>query len=166
MLHVNVSPKQLQNGALLEQLDGLFHEVELDPNDLALEVTESAIDQNGDTAARLAQIRHRGVRLCMDDFGSGQASLAVLHRLQLDSLKIDRSLFTGGSPRGSSPELVRTIVSLARALGKPVVAEGVETAEQLHFLRELGCSAAQGYYFSPPVDSSTARSLIERRPTW
>jgi diguanylate cyclase (GGDEF)-like protein/PAS domain S-box-containing protein len=165
-LHVNVSPKQLANGALLEQLDGLFQEVELDPQNLALEVTESAIDQNGDTAARLAQIRRRGVRLCMDDFGSGHASLAALHRLQLDTLKIDRSLFMGGSPRGASPELVRTIVSLARALGKPVVAEGVETAEQFHFLRELGCSAAQGFYFSPPVDSSAACSLIERAPTW
>jgi diguanylate cyclase (GGDEF)-like protein/PAS domain S-box-containing protein len=166
MLHVNVSPKQLTNGALLEQLDGLFNEVELDPHNLALEVTESVIEANGDTAVRLAQIRQRGVRLCMDDFGSGQSSLSALHRLQLDALKIDRSLFSGGSPRGTSPDLVRSIVSLSRALGKPVVAEGVETAEQFYFLRELGCSAAQGFYFSPPVDSSTACSLIERAPTW
>jgi EAL domain-containing protein (putative c-di-GMP-specific phosphodiesterase class I) len=165
-LHVNVSPKQLQNGALLEQLEGLFQESELDPRDLALDVTERAIEDDGDTAARLTQIRHRGVRLCIDDFGSGHASIAALHRLQLDALKIDRSLFTGGSPRGSSPDLVRSIVSLARTLGKPVVAEGVETADQFHFVRELGCSAAQGFYFSPPVDSSAASSLLERAPIW
>jgi diguanylate cyclase (GGDEF)-like protein len=165
-LHVNVSPKQLQNGALLEQLEGLFQDSELDPRDLALDVTERAIEDDGDTAARLTQIRHRGVRLCIDDFGSGHASIAALHRLQLDALKIDRSLFTGGSPRGSSPDLVRSIVSLARALGKPVVAEGVETADQFHFVRELGCSAAQGFYFSPPVDSSATSSLLERAPIW
>ncbi|HEY6006609.1 MAG TPA: EAL domain-containing protein, partial [Anaeromyxobacter sp.] len=165
-LHVNVSPKQLHGGALLEQLDGLFHEAQLEPRDLAVEVTEDTLEQSEDTAARLAQIRDRGVQLCMDDFGSGHASLSALHRLQLDTLKIDRSLFTGGSPRGKSPELIQTIVSLSRALGKPVVAEGVETAEQLGFLRELGCSAAQGFYFSPPVDSAAARSLLERAPTW
>jgi diguanylate cyclase (GGDEF)-like protein/PAS domain S-box-containing protein len=165
-LHVNVSPKQLHGGALLEQLDGLFHESQLEPRDLAVEVTEDTLEQSEDTTARLAQIRDRGVQLCMDDFGSGHASLSALHRLQLDTLKIDRSLFTGGSPRGRSPELIQTIVSLSRALGKPVVAEGVETAEQLGFLRELGCAAAQGFYFSPPVDSSAARSLLERAPTW
>jgi diguanylate cyclase (GGDEF)-like protein/PAS domain S-box-containing protein len=165
-LHVNVSPKQIQNGALLQQLDGLFHDVELDPQDLALDVTESAIEEDGETAAGLTQIRGRGVRLCMDDFGSGHASLATLHRLQLDSLKIDRSLFKGGSPRGSSPDLVKTIVSLARAIGKPVVAEGVETAEQFGFVRELGCSGAQGFYFSPPVDSSATGSLLQRAPIW
>jgi diguanylate cyclase (GGDEF)-like protein/PAS domain S-box-containing protein len=166
VLHVNVSPKQIHDGALLEELDGMFHDGELDPQDLALDVKESVIEENGDTAARLTQIQHRGVRLCMDDFGSGHASLAALHRLQLDALKIDRSLFTGGSPRGTSPELVRSIVSLARAIGKPVVAEGVETAEQLGFLRELGCSGAQGFYFSPPVDSSATGSLLQRAPTW
>jgi EAL domain-containing protein (putative c-di-GMP-specific phosphodiesterase class I) len=165
-LHVNVSPKQIHDGALLQQLEGLFQDVELDPHDLALDVTEATIEENGDTAESLTKIRHRGVRLCMDDFGSGRASLATLHRLQLDSLKIDRSLFKGGSPRGSSPDLVKTIVSLARAIGKPVVAEGVETAEQFGFVRELGCSGAQGFYFSPPVDSSATGSLLQRAPIW
>jgi diguanylate cyclase (GGDEF)-like protein/PAS domain S-box-containing protein len=165
-LHVNVSPKQLHGGALLEQLDGLFREVEIEPRDIAVEVTEDTLQQSEDTTARLTQLRDRGVQLCMDDFGSGNASLSALHRLQLDALKMDRSLFGGHAPRGKSPELIRTIVSLARALGKPVVAEGVETAEQLGFLRELGCAAAQGFYFSPPLDSSAACSLLERAPTW
>ena len=102
----------------------------------------------------------------MDDFGTGACSLNSLLRLQLDSLKIDRSLFTGGSPRGQAPELVRTIVALARDMGTQVVAEGVETAEQLCFLREVGCAAAQGFYFSPPVDGEGARALLERSASW
>jgi EAL domain-containing protein (putative c-di-GMP-specific phosphodiesterase class I) len=102
----------------------------------------------------------------MDDFGSGYSSISSLHRFPLDSLKIDRSLFSGGAPRGRAPELVRSIVSMARDLGKPVVAEGVETAEQFHFLRELRCSSAQGFYFSPPVAGDAARSLLESGASW
>jgi EAL domain-containing protein (putative c-di-GMP-specific phosphodiesterase class I) len=75
-------------------------------------------------------------------------------------------LFSGGSPRGQAPDLVRTIVSLARDMGTQVVAEGVETKEQLGFLRELGVSAAQGFYFSPPLDGEGVRSLLDRRATW
>jgi EAL domain-containing protein (putative c-di-GMP-specific phosphodiesterase class I) len=102
----------------------------------------------------------------MDDFGTGYSSLNSLYRFQLDSLKIDRSLFRGGSPKGQAPELVKTIVAFAKDLGKQVVAEGVETAEQLGFLREVGCAAAQGYYFSPPVDGAEACSLVGRSASW
>jgi len=102
----------------------------------------------------------------MDDFGTGSSSIRSLHQFQCDSVKIDRSLFAGGAPRGEAPELVRTIMALARDMGKPVVAEGVETAEQFKFLREMGCSAAQGYFFSPPVDGDAAYSLLERQASW
>jgi diguanylate cyclase (GGDEF)-like protein/PAS domain S-box-containing protein len=165
-LHVNVSPKQLEAGAMLEQLDRLFDEARLEPRDLAVEVTEDSLEQGDETSDRLAEIRDRGVQLCMDDFGTGHTSLSTLHRMQADALKIDRSLLTGGSPRGRAGDMVRTIVSLGRSLGKPVVAQGVETVEQLQFLRELGCSAAQGFYFSPPVDSSATHALLERAPAW
>jgi diguanylate cyclase (GGDEF)-like protein/PAS domain S-box-containing protein len=166
MLHVNLSSKQLLESELLEKFDGMLQEHHLDPGDLAVELTEHTLRQSDQAALRLAQLRDRGVRLYMDDFGSGWSSINSLHRFQLDSLKIDRSLFSGGSPRGQAPELVRTIVTLAREMGKPVVAEGVETAEQFYFLRELGCSAAQGYYFSPPVAGEAARSLLERGASW
>jgi len=165
-LHVNLTTKQLLNNDLVDEIDGVMEENHLEPQDLALELTEDALEQSDQAASRIAQLRGRGVQLCMDDFGSGHSSLSALHRFELDALKIDRSLFTGGSPQGKSPGLVRTIVSLARGLGKPVVAEGVETAEQFYFLRELGCAAAQGFYFSKPVDSSMACSLLESRPTW
>jgi diguanylate cyclase (GGDEF)-like protein/PAS domain S-box-containing protein len=166
MLHVNLSSKQLLQGDLLENIDDIVQEHHLAPGDLALELTEHALRQSEDSPRRLAQLHRHGVRLLMDDFGAGSSSIRSLHQFECDSVKIDRSLFSGGAPRGESPELVRTIMALARDLGKPVVAEGVETQEQLHFLRELGCSAAQGYYFSPPIDSDAAYSLVERNARW
>ena len=163
-LHVNMSSKQLLQTDLLEHLDAALREHGLAPGDLALELTERTLQEGAPTAARVAELRARGVRLLVDDFGSGSSSLASLHRLELDSLKIDQSLFVGGAPRGEAPDLVRTIVALARELGKPVVAEGVETAEQVAFLRELGCAAAQGFYLSPPLDGEGARALLARPP--
>jgi diguanylate cyclase (GGDEF)-like protein/PAS domain S-box-containing protein len=165
-LNVNLSSKQLLQNDLLEHIDQVLEAHHLQPRDLVLELTENTFQFNAEAASRLAQLRARGVRLYMDDFGTGYSSLNALYRYQLDSLKIDRSLFTGGSPRGQAPELVRTIVSLARDLGKDVIAEGVETAEQFGFLREVGCGAAQGYFFSPPIDASMARALLERGATW
>ncbi|HWE24255.1 MAG TPA: EAL domain-containing protein, partial [Myxococcales bacterium] len=141
-LNVNLSSKQLLQNDLLDHIDQVLEAHHLQPRDLVLELTENSFQFNDQAAARLAQLRARGVRLYMDDFGTGYSSLNALYRYQLDSLKIDRSLFTGGSPRGQAPELVRTIVSLARDLGKNVIAEGVETAEQFGFLREVGCGAA------------------------
>jgi diguanylate cyclase (GGDEF)-like protein/PAS domain S-box-containing protein len=165
-LNVNLSSKQLLQNDLLDHIDRVLESHHLQPRDLVLELTENSFQFNDQAAARLAQLRARGVRLYMDDFGTGYSSLNALYRYQLDSLKIDRSLFSGGSPRGQAPELVRTIVSLARDLGKNVIAEGVETAEQFGFLREVGCGAAQGYFFSPPVDAAMARALLERGATW
>ena len=164
-LNVNLSSRQLEHDDLLEHIDGVLAEHGLEAAELVLELTESTL-QRGEHAVRIGQLRDRGVRLYMDDFGTGACSLNSLLRLQLDSLKIDRSLFTGGSPRGQAPELVRTIVSLARDMGTQVVAEGVETAEQFGFVREVGCTAAQGFYFSPPVDGEGARALLQRSASW
>jgi diguanylate cyclase (GGDEF)-like protein/PAS domain S-box-containing protein len=166
-LHVNLSSKELLSADLLDQLDEVMYEHHLQPNDLALELTETTLQQaDGGGAARVAELRGRGVRLCMDDFGTGYSSISSLHRFTLDTLKIDRSLFSGGSPRGRAPEMVKSIVSLAREMGTPVVAEGVETADQFYFLRELGCAGAQGFYFSPPVDGNTACTLVASGTTW
>jgi diguanylate cyclase (GGDEF)-like protein/PAS domain S-box-containing protein len=165
-LHVNLSSKQLLQGDLLDNIDEVVKEHHLAPADLALEFTEHVLRQSEDSPRRLAQLHKRGVQLLMDDFGSGSSSIRSLHQFECDSVKIDRSLFSGGAPRGEAPELVRTIMALARDMGKPVVAEGVETVEQLRFLREVGCSAAQGYYFSPPVDGDVAYSLLERNARW
>jgi diguanylate cyclase (GGDEF)-like protein/PAS domain S-box-containing protein len=163
-LHVNLSSKQLLHSDLLEHLDTVLREHQLAPADLAIELTERTLQEGERTATRVQELRRRGVQLYVDDFGNGFSSLASLHRFPLDSLKIDQSLFVGGSPRSAAPDLVRTIVALARELEKPVVAEGVETAEQVAFLRELGCAAAQGFFFSPPLDGAGARDLLTRAP--
>jgi len=165
-LHVNLSSKQLLNADLLEQIDGVVRESALDLKDLAVELTEHTFQQGEQATHRIAELRSRGVRLCMDDFGTGYSSIASLHRFQLDALKIDRSLFVGGGPRGKAPDLVRSIVSMAREMGKPVVAEGIETAEQLKFLREVGCTSAQGFFFSPAVEGEAARALVAASTSW
>jgi diguanylate cyclase (GGDEF)-like protein/PAS domain S-box-containing protein len=165
-LNVNLSSKQLLHSDLMQQMEKVLQETEIDPHDVALEVTETAFQHSDLATQRLGQLKARGFRLYMDDFGTGYSSLNSLYRFQLDSLKIDRSLFRGGSPRGQAPELVKTIVSFARDLGKQVIAEGVETADQLRFVKEIGCFSAQGFFFSPPVDGSTAKALLERAPNW
>jgi len=166
MLHVNLSSKQLLQADLIENIDEVVKKAHMEPADLALELSESVLRQSEDSPRRLAQLHSHGVKLLMDDFGSGSSSIRSLHQFECDSVKIDRSLFSGGAPRGEAPELVRTIMAVARDMGKPVVAEGVETAEQFRFLRELGCNAAQGYYFSPPIDGDAAYSLLERNARW
>ena len=166
MLHVNLSSKQLLQTDLLENIDEMVEEHHLAPSDLALELSETVLRESADSPRRLTQLHEHGVKLLMDDFGSGSSSIRSLHQFECDSVKIDRSLFAGGAPRGEAPELVRTIMALARDMGKPVVAEGIETAEQFRFLREVGCNAAQGYFFSPPIDGDAAVSLLEKNSRW
>jgi EAL domain-containing protein (putative c-di-GMP-specific phosphodiesterase class I) len=104
-----------------------------------------------------------GVAWSLDDFGTGYSSLSYLHRLQVDTVKVDRS-FVSRIGRDDGAEMVRAIVAIAHNMGMDVVAEGVETAEQLEWLRSIGCEYAQGFYFSRPVDSATATGLIASAP--
>jgi EAL domain-containing protein (putative c-di-GMP-specific phosphodiesterase class I) len=113
--------------------------------------------------ARLLQLKSTGIQLSIDDFGTGYSSLSYLYRLPIDTLKIDRSFVSRIGAQGEDSEIVETIVALAHHLKLDVIAEGVETAEQLAQLQALGCEYGQGYYFSRPVDAETASDLIE---TW
>ena len=163
-MSVNLSTKQFQAG-LVEEVDRALRESGLEPRSLKLEITESVLMENADSAAdMLAEIRNRGVHLCIDDFGTGYSSLSYLLRFPIDTLKIDRSFVKGmgddGELGSENLELVRTIVTLARNLGLDVVAEGVETAGQRIRLEALGCQHAQGFLFSPPVDAAAASKLI------
>jgi EAL domain-containing protein (putative c-di-GMP-specific phosphodiesterase class I) len=108
----------------------------------------------------LKQLRALGVQLSIDDFGTGYSSLSYLHRFPIDTLKIDRSFVTHMSENNENTEIVRTIIVLAQNLGMDVVAEGVETKEQLALLNELGCENGQGYYFSKPVNREGAEKII------
>jgi len=168
-MSVNISPKQLGFPNLIEHIDEILAETGCEPSCLKLEITESAIVENVKKAnIVLAELKGRNIRLSIDDFGTGYSSLSYLHRFPLDTLKIDRSFVSrlgaveNGDDGGQPLQIVRAIVTLAHNLGLNAIAEGVETAEQLAQLRELGCELAQGYWFSKPLDSLTMTEMLKR----
>jgi len=167
-MSVNLSCKQfLQSGELLTIVDETLKETGLDPRSLALEVTETVMMENAEAAlATLAQLKDRQLRISIDDFGTGYSSLSYLQRLPIDNLKIDQSFVAEMKSAGESLEIVRSIITLAHSLGKQVIAEGVETGEQLALLRSLGCEYGQGFFFSKPLETEAAGKLIADARTW
>jgi len=166
-MSVNLSCKQfLQSGELLTIVEETLNATGLDPRSLALEVTETVMMENAEVAlATLAQLKDRQLRISIDDFGTGYSSLSYLQRLPIDNLKIDQSFVAQMKPAGESLEIVRSIITLAHSLGKQVIAEGVETGEQLALLRSLGCEYGQGYFFSKPLPADDlARFIAALRP--
>jgi len=158
---VNLSVKQFSQHDLIDKVAAILKETNLPPASLKLEITESAVMENVDTATRmLNELRQLGVQLAMDDFGTGYSSLSNLHRFPINTLKIDRSFITRMVENNENAEIVRTISGLAQNLGMDVVAEGVETKEQLDILRGLGCKYGQGYFFSKPLDAQSAEVFI------
>jgi EAL domain-containing protein (putative c-di-GMP-specific phosphodiesterase class I) len=165
---INLSCKQfLQSGELLMIIDQTLKATGLDPRSLTLEVTETVMMENAEAAlATLAQLKNRQLHISIDDFGTGYSSLSYLQRLPFDNLKIDQSFVAHMKPAGESLEIVRSIITLAHSFGKHVIAEGVETGEQLSLLRSLGCEYGQGYFFSKPLESEVAGKLVAEAPTW
>jgi diguanylate cyclase (GGDEF)-like protein len=157
MLSVNLSSKQFAHLNLIDRIDEILAETGIDPTCLRLEITESAIMTQPEAAtAKLRQIKERGISLSMDDFGTGYSSLSYLHKFPFNVLKIDRSFVSRIGPQGDDSEIVATIVALAHNLGMKVVAEGVETAEQVDRLRSLNCQYGQGYFFARPLAADAA----------
>lgn len=169
-ISVNLSPVQLALPGLVTQVGQVLRETGLRGRHLRLEITESTIMRDAELAvAALSELRALGVRAHVDDFGTDYSSLGSLHRLPVDALKIDRSFvhgMNGSAGQDESTQIVQTITTLAHALGMAVVAEGVETPEQLQRLREMGCDQGQGFYFSKPVDPRTAEAIIASEPRW
>ncbi len=168
-ISVNLSSKQFLQPNLIGQIEQILGESGLDACSLRLEITESAIMQNPETAATmLLQLRSMGIQIYIDDFGTGYSSLSYLQRFPVNALKIDRSFISRMGVDGKDSEIVQTIVMLAHKLGIDVVAEGVETREQLMQLREICCTQAQaqGYFFSKPLDRKAAETLIADLPHW
>jgi diguanylate cyclase (GGDEF)-like protein/PAS domain S-box-containing protein len=164
---VNLSARQLLRAELLEQVRSALQQSGLEPHRLRLEVTESVIMENaGPASLLLAQIKALGVHLLLDDFGTGYSSLSYLHNFRFDTLKLDRSFVARIDTSSKHTEIVRTIVSLARALGMEVVAEGVESAAQVAQLQVLHCDYAQGYYFARPMEASQFIELLDSRRAW
>lgn len=159
---VNISAKQFAQADLVSQVGQVLNATGLAPENLRLELTESVTMRDEERTTRiLSELRELGVRLCIDDFGTGYSSLSYLRRFALDILKIDRSFVNDMLNNSESQEIVKTILSLGRNLRMKVVAEGVETSEQMSMLRSLGCEFAQGYLFSRPLDSAgVAKTLV------
>jgi diguanylate cyclase (GGDEF)-like protein/PAS domain S-box-containing protein len=157
-MSINISPRQLSDPQLAEVLDTALAVTGADPSRLCLEITESAAVDTGVPA--LAALRASGVRLALDDFGAGFSSLHQIHRLPpVDALKIDRSFVEELGRRPADVAIVAAIVGMARALQMVTVAEGIQDAEQVRVLRELGCDRGQGYYFSRPVDPAAITEM-------
>ena len=149
---VNLSVKQFNQPELVENIAQLLQDFELPPRCLKLEITESVFTDNIEAAVGLlTQLRNLGVQLSIDDFGTGYSSLSYLQRFPIDTLKIDRSFVTQMMENEENLAIVRTIVALAQNLGMDVVAEGVETEDQLSLLRKLECENGQGFLFSTPL---------------
>ncbi|AHY46155.1 GGDEF: diguanylate cyclase (GGDEF) domain [Rubrobacter radiotolerans] len=163
-MSVNLSVRQLQNPDLVEEVQAILSRTGVDPKDVVLEITESMVMQEaegtGPGLGTLGRLKDLGLSLAVDDFGTGYSSLSQLRRFPVDVLKIDRSFVDG---LGRAPEdraIVETVVKLADALDLEVVAEGIETPEQLGRLKQLGCALGQGYLFSRPLPAGETERLL------
>jgi predicted signal transduction protein with EAL and GGDEF domain len=160
---VNVSATQFVNPGLISQVEHVLRDTSLEPGNLKLELTESvAMKGVGETIEILNGLQAVGVRVSIDDFGTGYSSLSYLHRFKFDTLKIDRSFICRMDQSTESRQIVQTIVTLAHSMGMEVVAEGVETTEELKRLREFACEYAQGYLFSKPVPKEEVTQILLR----
>ena len=160
-LSVNLSGKQISWSELTECVGRVLKDTGLDGRWLRLEMTETVMMDDADpTLSVLSDLKKLNVALDIDDFGIGYSSLRYLHRFPIDSLKIDRSFIENIHERPESEAIVRTVLSLAKNIGVSVVAEGVETAEELAFLKGMNCPLAQGHLFSRPLTHDQITPLI------
>jgi diguanylate cyclase (GGDEF)-like protein len=160
-ISVNLSAKHFAKADLVQQIDRILQETNLAPQSLNVEITESAIIDNETEARRiLEQLKERQIKLTLDDFGTGFSSLSHLHQFPIDAIKIDRSFISARGDEIANLEIVRSVLGLAHSLGIEAIAEGIETAQQLAQLKELGCEYGQGYFFYKPLDAKKAEEIF------
>jgi diguanylate cyclase (GGDEF)-like protein len=160
---VNLSPRQFVHRKLVQDIVRVLAKTGCDTSLLELEITESTVMHNAPRAiAVLSELKAMGIRIAIDDFGTGYSSLAYLKRFPIDCLKIDRSFVSDVPYDGGNTAITQAIIAMAHSLGLKVIAEGVETAEQLSFLRDHGCDEMQGYYMSMPLTAPEATALLEK----
>ncbi len=158
---VNLSARQLRDSGLAETISRLLKESKLEPEWLEIEITESSVVGDWEVSgATLSRLRALGVRLSLDDFGTGYSSLSYLTKLPVTKLKIDRSFVSRMAPHTEGHGIIKTILDLAGSMNLEVVAEGVETGEQLTQLRDMKCSLIQGYFFSKPLDQASIEAYL------
>jgi diguanylate cyclase (GGDEF)-like protein len=151
-LAINLSLRQFQQADFVDNLAGILQELKFDPSRLELELTESVVMENVDESiAKLKKLRDLGIGLSVDDFGTGYSSLSYLKKLPIHNLKIDRSFITDITQSINDQAIAISIITLAKNLGLSAIAEGVETKEQMHLLRSMGCYLMQGFLFGRPM---------------
>ncbi len=161
---VNISAKHFQLSDIVEVVRQALEDSKLPPSRLELEITESLLIQRpDDVIAKLTKIKALGVTIAMDDFGTGYSSLAYLLKFPFDKIKIDKSFVTASTEDTAARDILKTIVSLGKSLKIRVTAEGVETVEQVEFLRKIACNQLQGYYFAKPLDEPELASYFLSR---
>jgi EAL domain-containing protein (putative c-di-GMP-specific phosphodiesterase class I) len=162
-MSVNLSPRQFRQKNLVEMIAGVLEKTGLDASLLELEITEGMIMHRPDQAVGVLERLHQlGVRLSVDDFGTGYSSLSYLKKFPVQKLKIDRSFVNDLTTDGDDGSIVTAIIAMAKSLKLEVIAEGVETREQLAFLARLQCDKYQGYLFSKPIPADDCIRLLER----
>jgi EAL domain-containing protein (putative c-di-GMP-specific phosphodiesterase class I) len=167
VIGVNLSPRQLTQPELPEIVATALGDADLSPEQLCLEVTESAVMEDaGGAAQMLAELRDMGVQLAIDDFGSGYSALSSLKRFRVDVLKVDRAFVAELGRASTDGAIMAAIIDLTHALGLRAVGEGVERPDQLAVLRALGCDAGQGYLFGRPEPPEVAETLARSAPRY
>ncbi|MEH1906968.1 GGDEF domain-containing response regulator [Nostoc sp.] len=160
-ISVNISTKQFSEPGLIEKINQIVQETDLESSNLKLEITESVLMGNIQLASfMILQLQQMNIQLHLDDFGTGYSSLSYLHRFPSSTLKIDRSFIAKIGADGENLKIIQAIISLAQSLNKDVIAEGVETVEQLAQLRAMKCKYAQGYFFYKPLNSKSIERLM------
>lgn len=166
-MSVNLSSRQFNQYDLVRMVTNSLEGTGMDPSLLKLEITESALMENAHLSAQMLQhLKELNIQVCVDDFGTGYSSLSYLHTFPIDTLKIDKSFVQDMGRNRHNLEIVRTISLLAQNLRLDVIAEGVETPEQLAQLRAIGCGYAQGYLFAPPLDVDGVERLLRENRSW
>ena len=161
---LNVSARQFADAGMLCDLQAALRESEVEPSQLQLEITEGVAAADPKlTATLLSHLKHLGIGIVLDDFGTGNCSLRGLRQFPVDALKIDRSLVTEMLADRSAHDIIELVITLAHKMNLKVVAEGIESAKQLEHLRALGCDYGQGYLFSQPVEAKAAELLLRQQ---
>lgn len=167
MVSVNISGKHIAQDGLVKSVREAMQNANLHPSSLKLEITESTAMEDAErTVEILTQLKELGTQLSIDDFGTGYSSLSYLHRLPFDTLKIDRSFVYSVGEDGENSEILQTIISLAKNLKMRVIAEGIETENQLRLLRNLGCDYGQGFLMSKPLPKDQMEELLYQKQHW
>ncbi len=161
---VNLSARQLRESSFVSVVGKVLRETGVDAGGLELEITESMLmSDSAESVRALGQLHEMGVRLSMDDFGTGYSSLSYLKRFPIDTIKIDRSFVADLATDPDDVEIIKAIITIGHSLNRKVIAEGVETAEQLAILREHRCDEMQGYLFSRPLPAEEMTEFLKEK---